>query len=375
MKKIYVDAYINSNLGDDLFLKILFQRYPNAAFYFKGNKKYRKIFKDYQNVFIIINPIWKKAINTILFIFLNKLLKLKNARDFYLGKGIKIKEYDAFVKIGGSIFIDADGKHFEKNSKTISSFIQLDKPVFILGCNFEKNYERNFYLQYKEFFSGLKPDLFDLSFRDEFSYNLFATSESVRYSPDIIFGYNNSQLEAGNDYVGFSIIDLSERKALMKYKEIYEKKIHDIICECIKNNEKVALFSFCAPEGDESTINNIVEKIESKYKQNIRIFNYSNGIDDFLTAYSKSKVIIATRFHAMILGWLFQKKVIPIIYSEKMMNVIEDTKFKGKYFYVEDIGEMEYEDINSDYKFPDLYNNIKKSNQHFLKLDYFLRKE
>ena len=31
--KIYVDAYLAKNLGDDLFVNILIKRYPNHKFY------------------------------------------------------------------------------------------------------------------------------------------------------------------------------------------------------------------------------------------------------------------------------------------------------------------------------------------------------
>ena len=39
---------------------------------------------------------------------------------------------------------------------------------------------------------------------------------------------------------------------------------------------------------------------------------------------ANSKAIISTRYHGMILGWLLDKKVLPIIYSKKMKNVIDD---------------------------------------------------
>ena len=47
MKKILLNAYINLNFGDDLFLKILFDTYPDVTWVLtKGGKKYKEIFKD-----------------------------------------------------------------------------------------------------------------------------------------------------------------------------------------------------------------------------------------------------------------------------------------------------------------------------------------
>ena len=44
MKKILLNAYLNLNLGDDIFLKILFERYPDVEWILpKGGKKYVQV--------------------------------------------------------------------------------------------------------------------------------------------------------------------------------------------------------------------------------------------------------------------------------------------------------------------------------------------
>ncbi|MDT2926290.1 polysaccharide pyruvyl transferase family protein [Lactococcus lactis] len=44
-----------------------------------------------------------------------------------------------------------------------------------------------------------------------------------------------------------------------------------------------------------------------------------------LSKIAESEKIIATRFHAMILGWLFQKPTFVISYSQKTTQVIENS--------------------------------------------------
>ena len=45
MKKILVNAYLDVNFGDDLFLKILFDRYNDVEWVLNsGHRKYKKIF-------------------------------------------------------------------------------------------------------------------------------------------------------------------------------------------------------------------------------------------------------------------------------------------------------------------------------------------
>ena len=41
------------------------------------------------------------------------------------------------------------------------------------------------------------------------------------------------------------------------------------------------------------------------------------------------KTIVATRVHAMILGWVLGKNVVPVIYSEKQTQVLADVGFSG----------------------------------------------
>ena len=55
--KIYLESYLAENFGDDLFIQILLERYPNQNFYaisdgFNNyNKKYKNL-KVYSNHFL-----------------------------------------------------------------------------------------------------------------------------------------------------------------------------------------------------------------------------------------------------------------------------------------------------------------------------------
>ena len=56
MKNILVNAYLEKNLGDDLFLKILFDRYPNVKWFIDTTDyTYKEVFKNYKNVDVIKN--------------------------------------------------------------------------------------------------------------------------------------------------------------------------------------------------------------------------------------------------------------------------------------------------------------------------------
>lgn len=73
---ILVCAYFANNLGDDLFLKILIERYPNVKWeLLTANRNYKKLFKDLKNVNIIYSyrdlPIGKKQVNPFFYLTIN----------------------------------------------------------------------------------------------------------------------------------------------------------------------------------------------------------------------------------------------------------------------------------------------------------------
>lgn len=60
MKKMMVSAYTEFNLGDDLFIKVLCERYPDTRFMIIAPRLYKLVFKDIKNLKVY-------ASNSILF--------------------------------------------------------------------------------------------------------------------------------------------------------------------------------------------------------------------------------------------------------------------------------------------------------------------
>lgn len=83
------------------------------------------------------------------------------------------------------------------------------------------------------------------------------------------------------------------------------------------------------------------------------------------------QIVVGSRFHANILGLILNKTIIPMVYSEKTLNVLKDINFKGRVF---DIRELEKCDINSlteqelNYKI-DVSLQRKEAHRNFEKLD------
>ena len=51
----FVDGYWRKNLGDDLFLKILAERYPNNKFYILIDEEFYSVFDKFTNIIPMFN--------------------------------------------------------------------------------------------------------------------------------------------------------------------------------------------------------------------------------------------------------------------------------------------------------------------------------
>jgi colanic acid/amylovoran biosynthesis protein len=382
--KVIVNGYFRQNLGDDLFLKILLDRYPNTMFDIYENKKYKEIFNNSN-----LRVYDKSSVKGIIFRIFRKL----NLLNLYC----KLQGYKAQVLIGGSIFME------NKNIplKSLEMGFNHDVPYYILGSNFGP-YETNEFLElYKnKIFKNAK----DVCFRENYSYELFKELPNIRMAPDIVFGLDISKYKSHNDKneykeenkVVISVIKCEKDEKLICNQKEYNDKIIKLIEYFQKLNYKIVLMSFSKEQGDEEAIQEIMDSIlekdnkenainkesnsvknkdASKPKSDIEKYFYRGNIDEALNQIATSKIVVGTRFHANILGFVLEKTVIPIAYSNKTINVLDDLGFKGKFFDLRKMEDFNVNNLNSldlEYKL-DVNGAIKTSEEHFKELDKILK--
>lgn len=352
--KIFADAYLKKNLGDDLFLKILSDRYSKCDIYAYSNVRYPK--KNLGDNVHMKSGILIGIINKI-YSFIFKKGHLFN----YLYK----KKCDITVIIGGSLFIEPQNINVLKNK-----FEKEYKPYcqFILGTNFGP-YKTDDYIEL------IKNNVFkytnDICFRDNYSYQLFKDLDNIRVANDIVFNIQEPKKKENENYVIISVINC-KAKGILKYEEKYLKFLKDIIVYFYKKNFKIKLMSFCKYENDEETI-----KVLKRGLNNIEVetYFYNGNTDEALEVLSNSKIIVGSRFHANIIGLKFKKKIIPIAYSDKTINALKDLKYEGNIF---DIRNFNYDNLeqlideNLNYVL-DIKNN--NAQLQFLKLDKEIKGE
>lgn len=360
MKKIYLDAVLEKNLGDDLFIKIISNRY-NAKFYTQTKHSYKNV--RIANNLKIYSGLGVELIN----VFGSKILK----KGKMLGRLLKNK-CDFMVSIGGSIFIEWGKfslikRHFGIYDST--------KVFYILGSNFGA---------YKttEFFNFLKDNVIsqaqDVCFREEYSYNLFKDLPNVRYASDIVFSLDTSNIKiTDNKKVVMSVVDCN-RKAKPEFKKDYENKIIDMIKLFDKKGYEVVLMSYCKAEGDEDAIKSILSQItDDELKNKVKTYFYDGNIEEALDVMADCQVVVGTRFHANILGFVLNKTVIPVAYSDKTLNVLKDMNFEGKVFDIRDLESFDVDSLTDDdlkYKLNVDFQR-EDAQRHFEKLDKVLERK
>lgn len=348
MRKILVWAYMRKNIGDDLFIKILIERYPNMEWYFiNTTEEQLEPFKNYKGIKIIT----------------------------YLDALKKTFTFDAFIYIGGSIFQFHNTKYGSIRKKILLAIAMKvsSGKNYVLGSNFGPYKYDNSIGITKLYFKLCD----DVCLRDQASYELFKDIKSVRLAPDIVYSMNidNYKEKVERNSVGISLIDLKHRENLKIYQKLYIEKNIELIKNFIKNDKKVYLISFCEHEGDEEIIEEVIASIDED-RSKIKKLYYKGNMDEFLNEYCIVEEIVACRFHSFILSQIFNQGVYPIIYSEKLLDVLRDVKLDKYFTKISEIEQMDPKQILSVIENNKLLNRkvFDEAEMQFKELDKFLKK-
>lgn len=316
-KRVFIHAYMAGNLGDDLMVWILCRRYEDVKFCVLADQSYKARFRQLENLRVYApqdkvvswwNQFWKKS---------------KNIDDGF--RKMLIKTSMAVVHIGGSVFV----QHFDDYSMFYNTDVnlrRLSKRMYVIGANFGPYTDENYFRQYYELLQ--KYD--GVCFRDSYSYTLFKDLANIEYAPDVVFNYQpvmQNSVTAEKRQVLISVIQCKGRDdkfPISQFDDIYKKFLIDITEEYINKGYFVKFVSFCPMQGDTQAAIEIRAALSDEKKKQTEIYTYEHDIEQCACLFDESEIIIGTRFHSIILGWLKKKKVLPIIYDLKTLRTLED---------------------------------------------------
>ena len=361
METIYLKCYLNQNLGDDLFVKIITDRYVERFI----SVSTIKCSRNYN-----ISNLKVKYFNDFIFRIFNKFSKLINSNNILEQYYINKSKFVVFI--AGSIFIESKE---EKRRKYLLSewYSNLNKPYYIIGANIGPFYTREFIKNVNFILNNAE----DVCLRDSQSKKL-CSSKKVRQASDIIFSLDASKYitNSKTKSVIISIIDCDFKASQIPNpnSKCYKKTIIDMIEFFQSRSYEIILMSFCKEDGDEKAVDEIFYNLNNK--SNIRKYYYRGNIDEALSLLGSSKVIVGSRFHANVLGLLMNKTIIPIIYNNKTKNLLFDLNFKGRVIDINNIEKFDISSLNDDdlnYKL-DVSFCKKDAERHFEKLDKILKR-
>lgn len=320
-KKVFLHAYMAGNLGDDLMVRILCERYPKAKFLLYADSSYKERYMDLKNV-KVYSPEDKtsRAVNWLT----EKIKKTNNGMWKLL-----IKRSKCTVHIGGSVFVQ-HSDDFKLAYDVDYDLRARSKKLYVVGANFGPFTHQEYYDAYKELFK--KYD--GICFRDKYSKSLFEEYENIKYAPDVVFNYVMPTGIESKKQVLFSAVHMEDRGgkySISQYAEEYYSMLAKMAEYYIKHGYGVKFVSFCKLQKDEEAIEEILSRMEEQYRDSAGKLYYDKDEKPIIQAFVESEMIVGTRFHSIILGWLAGKKVLPIIYDDKIMHVLEDN---GYDFYI-----------------------------------------
>lgn len=311
MKKVFLYAYDRQNLGDDLFVHTITKRYPNVQFYMWSDKINQTVFQCLPNLKVLDQE--SRFVR-----FLKKLRPSLLARY----RAWLERRCDAVVYIGGSIFMEYDSW---KQILTWWEYEAENRPFYVLGANFGPYHTEAYREKCGDIFSKMQ----DVCFRDAYSKELFSQVPTVRQASDILFSYPMPQVPVKEKQLFVSVIDCASRDDSHGLKSLdsrYVNGMAELLKGYMNQGYTPILCSFCRHEGDELGI----QKIRNLLGPSVKTLCYDGtNAAAIINALAASELVIGTRFHATILALAAGRPVLPIIYSDKTLHVLQDLGFEG----------------------------------------------
>lgn len=85
----------------------------------------------------------------------------------------------------------------------------------------------------------------------------------------------------------------------------------------------------------------ILDKLEKTERDKIQCIAYGENMDMIIRQFEEAEIVIGTRFHANILGFISNCKVMPLVYDPKMNHVLDDMEYPMRI----DLSEMDTIDV------------------------------
>lgn len=369
-KQVYLFACIEKNIGDDLFIYSISKRYKEVEFIISDEARYLKVnslnnlkySKKLRRWLRFANNASDNIVKRFIVSFLERIyrLRLKKLNSIYIvGNAFKNIEYKGNYQINW-----------------LKRRIELSNNFYLISTNYGPSNSEKWKDDCYDIFSRMT----DVCFRDINSFKLFKELNNVRYAPDAVLSININKGRKNeiNKYIIMSTIDCTFKGRSNELKDcasMYEEKMSLWINKFNEKGINVILLNSNSIQ-DNPASERILKRC--KYKDKNSIYNYNGNIEQIFDLYENAVAVIGTRLHTIILGWLYEIPVIPIIYDIKVKNLLESYEFDGFSANITDLKEIDFKLIDNaikSYSFEVSTEILKNAKKQFKKIDDLLNQE
>jgi colanic acid/amylovoran biosynthesis protein len=304
---VLLEAYVDSNIGDDLMLDLLVRRYPGINFWTfgYGDLAYndRQPYRDWKNFFLIGRAAWETLLNS----------------------------FDGYLGLGGSMWQDYGKVNaFLIRDRTTRRMSELGRPRLMIGNNIGPVSTP----AGEALFIDLLELLDDITLRDQASFDwIKARSRRVnaRLAADPVFLYPVPGCTRQAGLVGVSV---NNNPKAPDRNEPYAESIARLVAQLVSAGSRVRLFGFdSGAEDDGAIISRVLAKLPvgagpGAVEQCI----YQGDIPAFLAAFGACEHVFASRFHALVLALRFGIPFTPFAYLDKTASLLKDLGYRGPLF-------------------------------------------
>lgn len=308
---IMVSAYLDNNIGDDLMITLMARRFPEHRFLlYSDSSVVRHTYRGIPNAVIRKPSDWDQDVKTA----------------------------GAHVTIGGSLFQVTTRSQMIWRMKRIRRLARLRRRklrIATIGSNFGP-YSGKAGVKLTEW-ELRKNDLVTVRDREALGFlEGFRRVRNFHMADDIVYNLDWQDKIPDRQGLGISVYrsvrggesNFQNYAALARVADRYIQT----------TGKPVRLLAFDSErENDLSAAHHIVNL--AKEKDKLQIVPYLGDQDRFLREFSACEQMIAIRFHSAILADALKIPFLPVAYSNKMFNLMEDRQYEGRILALSDLDE------------------------------------
>jgi len=356
--KILLSAYLDHNLGDDLFVDYFCRKYAD------------------HEVLLIYDQ--EMPLNA-------QLEGHQNLRKIGLKAAVKMMpRVDAFVMIGGSIFQDIPEFHrYDVRRNVLVTIARFfGARVYVMGSNIGPIHSSRAKRTFKYCFFLANG----ISVRDTASIELLRAWKcrpNYVLAPDLIFSYPYVPRRAPakrGPVLGISVINI---KSDSDQTGAYLRKLAQMVDRYLVEQADgvVRLFGFNGGAGNDGTaIERLVALTDGGNRGRIETHQYGPGVslEGFLDCFADCDFHICTRFHSLVLSLMYRIPFLPIAYSNKTTNLLHDLGFSARSVDYAGMADLDATEAVAEIRrrtgerLPDTDELAKRSVIHFAALDEYI---